>query len=80
MRGTLLWFSDTKDQGMLTTEDGDRIPVPGHAFCGDRGEAGRRRGLPVRYELASNGSEPSVASVSLLPSVEPRRARRHSRG
>ncbi|MBA3366643.1 MAG: cold shock domain-containing protein [Actinobacteria bacterium] len=79
MHGTLLWFSDTKNHGFLTTDEGDRVFVPGHAFAGDRGSVGRRRGLPVSFSLSTDDGEPKAADVSLLPHVPPRRARRHHR-
>ena len=71
MRGTMLWFNETKDLGALRTDDGDRIDVPGAAFLLGERPVGRCAGKPVEFERLDRG----VDAVAFVQDLNPRRAR-----
>ena len=80
MDGTMLWFNDAKDAGVIATEAGDRFPVFGTEFAADERPKGRCAGTPVTFRIAEEGDERRAADVRLVPEVAPRRARmRHAR-
>jgi hypothetical protein len=76
MRGTMLWFNDAKDLGMLRTDEGERIEVPGAAFSSGERPDGRCAGKAVAFESRDG----VVSAVAFLRELNPRRARlRHRR-
>jgi hypothetical protein len=76
MRGTMLWFNNAKDLGMLRTDGGERIEVPGMAFSSGEKPSGRCAGKAVAFE----SSDGVVRAVAFLQESNPRRARlRHRR-
>lgn len=75
MRGTMLWFNETKDLGALRTDDGERIDVPGTAFRPGEKPVGRCAGKAIEFESL----EGAVAEVAFVPESSPRRARLHRR-
>lgn len=76
MHGTMLWFNEVKNHGVIVTEDDERIYVHGSAFAGGKGIAGPCNGLVVSFDVTVEETGRSAAGVSLVPRVEPRRARR----
>ena len=76
LRGTMLWFNAEKDRGVLETENGERIDVPGHAFAPGEKPVGRCAGKTVAFR-ASGGV---AGGVAFVPEVSPRRARMRRRG
>jgi hypothetical protein len=80
MNGTILWFNDVKDLGVVTAEDGERLSLLGTGFAdGERPQA-RCAGAAVTFQLAQRGEERSAEDVRFVPEVAPRRARmRHAR-
>jgi cold shock CspA family protein len=78
MHGTLLWFNETRDDGVIETETGLRLPVDGRAFAAGPPE-GRCSGKPVTFDVRENGDGAHVERVVLVEdAVSPRRARRRS--
>jgi hypothetical protein len=76
MRGTMVWFNAAKDRGVLRTDGGDQIDVPGGAFAPGQKPVERCAGKAVAF-TARDGI---VSAVAFLPEVSPRRARmRHRR-
>lgn len=71
MRGTMLWFNEEKDLGVLLTDHGDRVDVSGTAFLPGEKPLGRCAGKPVEFECV----ETSVSQVAFIPDLNPRRAR-----
>ena len=75
MRGTLIWFNPSKRHGFIRTEDGERLFVdasgfePGH-LLGDR-----CAGTQLLFEREETPDEPRAVRVSVVPHIEPRRAR-----
>jgi hypothetical protein len=76
MRGTMLWFNESKRLGVLRTADGDRVEVAGSAFVPGEEPVGRCGGKLVEFEA----HEGAVAGISFVPDSSPRRARRRHRG
>jgi hypothetical protein len=76
MRGTMLWFNGVKDLGVLQTDAGERLDVPGTAFGVGEKPVGRCSGRPVEFACAAGG----VSEVRFVPEGSVRRARlRHRR-
>jgi hypothetical protein len=76
MRGTMLWFNESKGVGVLRTTHGDRIEVAGSAFLPGEEPVGRCGGKLVEFE----GHEGAVAGISFVEDSSPKRARRRRRG
>ena len=77
MKGRLIWFNPAKRHGFIRTEDGERLLVeedgfePGH-LLGDQCS-----GTPVTFDRVdpTTGREARAVRVTVVPFVEPRRAR-----
>ena len=80
MNGTLLWFNGVKEQGLINTEEGERLFVHGSAFAEGKLVAGRCKGLLVSFEIAEGAEGRRAAEVSLIPQVVGNRARLRGRG
>ncbi len=79
MRGTMIWFNATKDHGFITTEEDERLYVHGSAFAGGVRPPERCAGTVVEFRVVEEGGERKAEEVTVVPYVEPRRARlRHS--
>ena len=79
MRGTMLYFNDEKDLGLIATEAGDRVPVQESDFVTGAGPTGRCGGTVVEFRLAVRGGEEVARDVTLVEELAPRRARRRRR-
>ena len=80
MRGTMLWFNQVKDLGVITTEAGEGIRVYGPDFADGERPAGRCAGAAVTFGVMEQDEERKATLVSFVPEVAPRRARlRHGR-
>ncbi len=77
MRGTMLWFNETKDFGSIVTDEGERLSVQGSCFTGGKRPEGRCAGLAVTFEATGSESDRQAEDVELLPLAERRRARVH---
>lgn len=75
MRGTMLWFNETKDRGAIAAEDGEQVSVVRTAFVGAAPE-GRCGGTPVEFTLVENGDGRTAHDVAIVEELAPRRARR----
>jgi CspA family cold shock protein len=79
MRGTMLWFNETKDFGFISTEDGERLSVQGSGFEAGVRPEGRCAGIPVSFRVTEGEDGRSAEGVRLIEDVIPRRARlRHA--
>jgi hypothetical protein len=78
MRGTMLWFNDEQDHGVIEAADGERLEVSGTDFAAGIRPVGRCRGTEVDFRVV-DGDERHAAAVSFIPEVAPRRARRHTK-
>ncbi len=67
----MLWFNDVKDVGVLVTEAGDRINVPGAAFAPGEKPSGRCAGKAVEFEWL--GGE--LYALAFVQESDTRRAR-----
>lgn len=76
----MLWFNGVKDVGVITTEDGERLPVLGAGFAEGERPEGRCAGMAVTFCVVEDEIERKAEAVSFVPEVAPRRARmRHAR-
>jgi hypothetical protein len=69
--GTMLWFNVAKDLGVLETEAGERLYVPGTSFSPGEKPEGRCAGMPVQFER----DDDAVTAVAFVTSPAARRAR-----
>ena len=80
MRGTMLWFNQVKDLGVITTEAGEALRIYGDGFAAGERPTGRCAGATVTFEVSERGQERSATDVSFVAEAAPRRARmRHGR-
>jgi hypothetical protein len=80
MNGTILWFNDVKDLGVITAEDGERLSMLGTGFAAGERPQGRCAGSPVTFQIAQLGEERRAEDVRFVAEIAPRRARmRHAR-
>ncbi len=78
--GTILWFNQVKDLGVVTAEDGERIAILGDGFAAGERPQTRCAGAAVPFRVAERGDERQAEDVRFVPEVAPRRARmRHGR-
>ena len=80
MRGTMLWFNEAKQSGVITADSGERLAVLQEDFAGHEPPRGRCRGTLVEFQVAETEEGMKAVEVSLVPEVIPRRARRRSAG
>jgi cold shock CspA family protein len=76
----MLWFNEEKDHGFISTEEGERLYVPGSGFEGGQRPRGRCAGLLVEFEVTAREGAREATQSTLVEEVAPRRARRHRRG
>lgn len=80
MQGTMLWFNQVKDLGVITTEAGEGIRVYGPDFAAGERPEGRCAGSAVTFGIAEQDEERKATNVCFVAEVAPRRARlRHGR-
>jgi hypothetical protein len=75
MKGTLLWFNEINDIGVIVAKDGAQISVPGPGFANGLRPQGRCRGTAVEFVLSELGGLRTATDVNVLPDPNPRRAR-----
>ena len=78
MRGTMLWFNEEKDHGVITTDDGERVAVHRSGFA-DSAPEGPCAGLVVEFQLAEDEDGMRAEGVRMIPEPDQRRARRRRR-
>jgi cold shock CspA family protein len=71
----MLWFNEAKDKGLILTDEGERLDVPGHAFAGGKGPKGHCARAPVAFEVKEDEGGRRADGVAFVPEVNPRRAR-----
>lgn len=79
-QGKLLWFNELKDCGAIRTADGERLEFTGEAFAPGARPQGRCAGTEVEFRVVYRRNGPTAAEISVVPYVEPRRARSRARG
>jgi hypothetical protein len=80
VRGTMLWFNQVKDLGVIATETGERLGVAGRDFAAGERPVGRCAGAIVTFGVTEQDEERTATEVTFVPEVAPRRARmRHGR-
>jgi len=81
MHGTMMWFNEVKDSGMILSDAGEQFTVRGCDFTDGKRPQGRCSGSPVSFEAnrANRKGERTAAGVALVPETPHGRARpRHS--
>ncbi len=78
MRGTILWFNEVKDVGVVVADDGEQLPVGGEDFKGGIRPEGRCATAPVAFEVETSPERRAVR-VELIAREDHGRARlRHN--
>lgn len=71
----MLWFNELKDRGLLLTEQGERLPVPGGSFADGTRPKGRCAQAVVSFELVEIEGVREAGEVAFVFEASPRRAR-----
>jgi cold shock CspA family protein len=79
MRGKMLWFNEEKDHGYISTEEGERLYIPGSGFTGGERLKGRCAGLEVEFTIVGTNGTRQASECALVEEVVPHRARRRHR-
>ena len=79
MRGTMVWFNEEKGYGYISTDAGERLYVSEEGFVNGMPPQGRCAGLPVEFEIETNGGNREAVGSSLVEEEAPPRARRRHR-
>ena len=74
MLGTMMWFNEIKESGVILSDDGERLTVKGCDFTDGKWPQGRCRGLPVSFDANGEG-ERTASGVTLVPETPHGRAR-----
>lgn len=75
MRGTMLWFNEVEDFGMILTEEGERLSVDGSAFAGGKRPVSRCAKAVVSFEVTGPTSALTAKEVVFVPDEPHGRAR-----
>jgi hypothetical protein len=78
MKGELLWFNETRQDGLIEADDGARFPVFGHDFADGEVPVGRCAGTPVTFEIQTVDGEDRATLVRTTLEAPVRRARMRS--
>ena len=76
MRGTMLWFNESKDRGFILTDEGERLAVVGDGFAEGVRPKGRCAQTAVSFEVGERDGVPTAESVVFVTEDNARRARR----
>ena len=79
MHGTMMWFNEAKDSGMVLSDDGERFTVRGCDFTDGKRPQGRCAALAVFFEANGKG-QGTARGVVLVPEAARGRARPHHSG
>jgi cold shock CspA family protein len=79
VRGKMLWFNEEKDHGYISTDEGERLYLPGTGFAGGERLRGRCAGLEVEFTIVGADESRQAAECAVVEEVIPRRARRRHR-
>jgi cold shock CspA family protein len=75
MRGTMLWFNEVKDFGMILTEDEERLSVHGSAFAGGTRPVSRCAETVVSFDVTGTAGARTATEVVFVPAESHGRAR-----
>ena len=80
VQGTMLWFNEVKDFGVIETDEDGRFEVCGEDFEPGHKPVGRCKGTPVTFTASGEIEQRRALEVSVIPERDTRRARSHRRG
>jgi cold shock CspA family protein len=75
MRGTMIWFNETKQHGFISTDEGERLYVQANGFE-VAPPVGSCNGLVVDFQVVEDADGRRAVGTRIVPDVNPRRARR----
>jgi len=78
MRGEMLWFNETKNNGFILTDEDERLPVFGEGFARGERPVGRCAQRPVTFDVDDSDGTRRATNVVFTSDPDARRAR--SRG
>jgi cold shock CspA family protein len=79
VRGKMLWFNEEKDHGYISTEEGERLYIPGTGFAGGERLKGRCAGLEVEFTIVGANGGREASECAPVERVAPHRPRRRHR-
>ena len=74
-QGEMVWFNSAKDVGLIETDTGERLRVPGTGFRSGSKPKGRCAGQAVTFRATGSGDTASAEDVAFVSEDAPRRAR-----
>lgn len=74
MRGTILWFNEVKDAGLIRSADGEQFAVSGCDFTGGKRPQGRATKAVISFEV-SGSEDRTVSQIAFVPEEAHGRAR-----
>ena len=80
MRGTMIWFNEERDEGYISTEEGERLFIAGSAFAEGHKPEGRCGGLVVQFDVVADNGTRAAADCMRVEEEAPPRARMRRRG
>jgi cold shock CspA family protein len=75
----MLWFNETKNFGLISTEEKERLYVHRDGFLPGAAPVGRCAGVAVTFNVSAGESERKALDVVIAPEVASKRARSHRR-
>ena len=76
----MIWFNEERDEGYISTEEGERLFIAGPAFTNGGRPEGRCGGRLVEFDVVDLGGGREAAGCALVEEENTRRARRRRRG
>jgi hypothetical protein len=79
MHGKMLWFNEVRDDGLILTEEDERLPALGSGFAQGVRPGRRCAQSPVVFEVRESAGERRAENIAFVEAASPRRARRRNR-
>jgi cold shock CspA family protein len=77
VNGKMLWFNETRGEGLIESDAGERVVVRRSAFV-EGAPVGRCKGLEVEFAATIGPDGWIAAEATLVPARSPRRTTRHN--
>ena len=76
----MIWFNEDRDEGYISTEEGERLFIAGPSFEKGHKPVGRCGGLVVEFDVVADNGTREAADCVMVEEEVPPRARLRRRG
>ena len=76
----MIWFNEDRDEGYISTEEGERLFITGAAFVEGHKPEGRCGGLVVEFDVVAHNGTREAVDCMVVEEAVPHRARLRRRG